>query len=113
MNDFKMREYSLRKKEADAVLKKYPKSIPIIIFPKYENAPKLKKHKYIVPNSLKCAHLFNIIRTQLDIQKETALFFFLDEKILLSAATPLIDIYKYKNDDGFLYIHYSLENVFG
>ena len=41
MNDFKNREFALREKESNAVLHKYPKSLPIIIYPKYNDTPKL------------------------------------------------------------------------
>lgn len=114
MNDFKNRDFDLRKNESNAVLKKYPKSVPIIIYPKYENTPDLKKHKYVVPNTLLCAHFFDIIRKQLNMSKEKALFFFDDNKRLLSATYVLGNIYsENKNLDGFLYIYYSFENVFG
>lgn len=114
MNDFKNRDFDLRKKESYIILKKYPKSIPIIIYPKYENTPDLKKHKYIVPNNLLCAHFFDIIRNQLNMSKEKALFFFDDKRRLLSANSILNDIYiDNKNLDGFVYIYYSFENVFG
>ena len=114
MNDFKNREFELRKKESNAVFHKYPKSLPIIIYAKYNDTPKLKKHKYIVPNNLACSHLFDIIRKQLDMSKDKALFFFTDDNKLLSATMLLNNLYlKEKNLDGFLYIYYSLENVFG
>ena len=84
MNDFKNREFELRKKESNAVFHKYPKSLPIIIYAKYNDTPKLKKHKYIVPNNLSCSHLFDIIRKQLDMSKDKALFFFTDDNKLIS-----------------------------
>jgi len=102
------------KEEADKVLKKYPKSIPILIDTKYDTTPKLKKNKYIIPNSFTFGHFFEIIRKQLDIKKETALFFFINKNILLSAGMLISDIYnKYKSENGFLQVYYSLENVFG
>lgn len=114
MNDFKNKNFELRKNESDIIFKKYPKSIPIIIYSKYDDISTLKKHKYIVPNTLLCAHFFDIIRKQLNMSKEKALFFFDDNNRLLSATFVLSDIYsKNKNLDGFLYVYYSFENVFG
>ena len=114
MNDFKNKDFHLREKEASLVLNKYPKSIPIIIYPKYDNIEKLKKNKYVIPNDLSGGHFFDIIRKQLNMPKETALFFFTDNNVLLSATIILNNLYiKEKNLDGYLYIYYSLENVFG
>ena len=48
------------------------------------------------------------------MSKDKALFFFTDDNKLLSATMLLNNLYlKEKNLDGFLYIYYSLENVFG
>ena len=114
MTDYKNIDHKDRKKESDLIFKKYPKSIPIIIKTNNNETPKLNKHKYIVPNNLLFAHFFNIIRNQLNLPKEKALFFFTNKNTLLSSAMQLSVIFeKYKSEDGFLYLFYSLENVFG
>jgi len=114
MNNFKNIDYNQRKKQSDTIFSKYPKSIPIIIDCKYDDSPKLKKHKYIIPNNLTFGHFFDIIKKKLDINKEQALFFFTEDNVVLSPGEQILNIYnKKKNSDNFLYVIYSLENVFG
>ena len=55
------------------------------------------------------------IRAQLEIDEERAIFFLAKGKYILSGNEILRDVYeKYKdNKDGFLYISYSEELVYG
>ena len=55
-----------------------------------------------------------IIRKKVQLQKDQALFLFVNGKDALKGDTPLLQVYESKKDaDGFLYVAYSTENVLG
>jgi GABA(A) receptor-associated protein len=56
-----------------------------------------------------------IIRKRIQLPASSALFLFVGEDaILLPVNSEMLDVYhRFKNKDGFLYILYSRENVFG
>ena len=55
-----------------------------------------------------------MIRNRLKMDKEAALFFLVNGKKVLTGEDTMQEIYnKYKSDDGFLYIAYASEIVWG
>ena len=74
--------------------------------------PLLKK-KYLVPNELTAGQFMYVIRRRIKLEPSKALFIFINGTIPCSS-TLMIELYeKYKDQDGFLYITYNGENVFG
>jgi len=104
--NFKNRSLIERKNESNILYTKYPNKIPIIV----DSTFKINKHKYLVPNDITIAQLIYIIRKNIKLQPEKALFIFIDNK--LPASTTILSSIK-KNEDGFLYITISEESVFG
>lgn len=110
------RQYSLyeRKTEATRMLGKYPDRIPIIC----ENArnsslPEIAKNKYLVPRDLALCSFMTVIRKQLSLRPEQAIFLFINNK-MYPASSYISAIYeKEVDEDGFLYIVFAAENVFG
>ena len=96
--------------------KEYPTKIPIIL-EKSNNCRlnQIVQSKYILSNDLTMAEFINIIKNKLEIEPDRALFFLAKGKFTISGDEILGDIYdRYKdNDDGFLYITYSEEVVYG
>jgi len=114
MNTFKKIDFNKRKNEAMRIKKKYPNSLPIIIY-KNSNSDiqDIKKHKYLVPSELTIAQLIYVIRKQIKLNPETALFIYVNNKIP-SSNLLISQLYNQnKDNDEFLYIEYSGENVFG
>ena len=106
--------FEKRKSECANVLLKYPDKIPVII-EKDMLSPvtSIDKYKYLIPNNLTVSHLLCIIRTRIKLQPTEAIFIFVNKTIPLSTLL-LSELYKsHKDSDGFLYITYSGENVFG
>ena len=105
-----------RLRQFDAIKKEYPNRIPIILERLYNSSLNSNiKSKYILSNDLTMAEFMNIIREKLKISPETALFFLAKGKYNLTGNEILGEIYdKYKdNEDGFLYIFYSEEEIYG
>ena len=110
-------QYSFEKRvlESKQILSKYPLRIPIIC-EKHKNQtylPSLNKVKYIVPSSLTIGQLMCVIRNQLKLRSDVAIFLTIDGYIprTTSLIGELYETSKYA--DGFLYIEYSGENTFG
>ena len=104
-----------RKAEYEKVQKLNPGKIGIIC----EKAPKSKiadieKTKFLIADNLNLAQFTPLIRKKLNMDEKEALFFLANGKTALSGNDQLIDIYnKYKDEDGFLYVAYASEIVWG
>jgi len=108
--------YEKRVEESYRVLTKFPDMLPIVCekssFTSKE-CPDIDKKKYLVPKDLTVGQFLYIVRKRLVLPPEKAIFLFVEKTIPPSAAF-IIDIYNiYKDKDGFLYIEYGFENVFG
>ena len=105
-----------RRNEASRVLEKYPDRVPIICEKSRtasKDCPDIDKKKYLVPRDLTMGQFLYVVRKRMNIPAEKAIFLFVGNTI--APSTSLIsDVYNYHVDkDGFLYITYSYENVFG
>ncbi len=104
-----------RKEECEKVKKDHPGKICLIC----EKAPKsqlpdIEKTKYLLKEDINLVQFTQIIRNKLKIEKESALFFLVNGKKSLSGNDTMINIYnKYKDVDGFLYVAYAAEEVWG
>ena len=103
-----------RVEESHKIKTKYPDRVPVIC----EKNPGsgldvLDKRKYLVPNDLTATQFLFIIRKRLKLASEKGIFLFVNNMIAPSTHT-MIELYnEYKDDDGFLYMNYTEENVFG
>jgi GABA(A) receptor-associated protein len=107
---------SKRRAESLKIKEKYPDRIPIIC----EKDPKSKlididKNKYLVPVDLTVSQFSFIIRKRLSLDKSSALFLLVNGKSSITGDSSLNEIYeKYKDkEDGFLYISYTGEIIWG
>lgn len=105
-----------RKEESTRVLNKYQDRVPIIC-EKNDRAkndcPDIDKKKYLVPRSLTMGQFLYVVRKRMNISPEKAIFLFVGNT-MISSTQVLNDVYDARCDkDGFLYVTYSFENVFG
>lgn len=73
----------------------------------------IDKKKYLVPSDLTCGQFVYVIRKRLKLPAEKAIFLFVNGSIPPTAAMLNTVYEQHKDKDGFLYISYSDENVFG
>jgi GABA(A) receptor-associated protein len=110
-----VKQYSLeqRKSEATRIRQKYPDRIPVICEPKdleeHKNFPK----KYLVPSDLTIGQFIYVLRKRVKITDENAIFLFINGRVPPSGNLVSFLYESDKNEDGFLYIKFSNENVFG
>ncbi len=111
----KAKDLKERKEESEKVRNEHPGKICIIC----EKAPKsqlpdIEKTKYLINEEFTLNQFTQIIRKKLKIEKEEALFFLVNGKKSLSGNDSMFNIYnQYKDEDGFLYIAYAAEEVWG
>jgi GABA(A) receptor-associated protein len=106
-----------RKAHSSDVIVKYPDRLPIVMQRSINDKilGDMDKIKYLVPTSLTITEFMIILRKRLNVTPHTAIYLYNpDNKIILSSSNTIEYLYnKYKNEDGFLYIEYCGENVFG
>ena len=111
----KDKTFEERRAEYERVTMEHPKKLPIIC----EKAPNSKinnidKTKYLVDASLSLPQFIALIKKKLNIDEKDALFLAANGKRTLPINETLGNIYqKYKDKDGFLYIAYAAEQVWG
>ena len=98
-------------------MKKYVDRIPIICEKNIRDnvTPNIDKHKYLVPLDITVGQFMYVIRKRLHLPAGDAIFLFVGDKhTIVPINTAMDHVYNlFKNPDGFLYIIYSKENVFG
>ena len=115
INRFKNTSFENRFKESQKMLKNYPDRIPVIVgkLDSDNFLPDIEKHKYLVPCDLAISQFMYVIRKQMKLPPEQALFIFINSTIYTSK-TLISKVYEErKSEDGFLYITYAGENTFG
>jgi GABA(A) receptor-associated protein len=98
----------------DGLKLKYPDRIPVYV-KKKENSDidDVPKPKYLVPKEMTMGNMTYIIRKNIKLTPDKAMFVFVDNK-LVPVSQSMGELYnQHKNDDGFLYIIYSAESTFG
>lgn len=111
---FKDKPFDDRLNEFNRIKLKYPYRFPVIVEKhKGSSINTIDKNKYLVTNDMKFCEFIAIIRKRLKLKPENAIFLTVNG-VLLSSTELMGKIYQdMKNDDGFLYIEYSMENTFG
>jgi len=109
-------EYSpeQRKSESDRIREKYPDRVPVIC-EKSERSDvmDIDKKKYLVPSDLTVGQFVYVIRKRLKLPPEQAIYLFVDGNIPATSELMSSVYQDHVAEDGFLYMNYSGENVFG
>ena len=115
ISDFE-KKYPLEKriKESQSMYKRYPSRIPIIVYPIDDKQPKIEKNKYLVPNDLTFCQFMYTIKKYLKTKENEAIFIFTHNNNLIPSNWLMSEVQdKYKKEDNYVYLFYSLENTFG
>jgi hypothetical protein len=106
-----------RKNKCNLLLLKYPDKIPVILekskVDKY--LPKIDKSKLLVSQDMTISNIIKLLKSNLKINENTSIYIVVSKKnVMVSGSQSIFSIYQdHKNDDGFLYLEYCTENVFG
>ncbi|KAF0986297.1 hypothetical protein HZS_2111 [Henneguya salminicola] len=109
-----MNSFEERSTESMKILAEYPDRIPIIVEPAPRSTiKKIDRSKFLVPREFTVSQFICLLRKRMSVSEFEALFLSVD-KILPPLNHTLDSIYsKFKNKDGFLYMSYSGEDVYG
>jgi GABA(A) receptor-associated protein len=89
--------------------------IPVIVGRKSITDPRIKKFKFLLPKVMTLGEFICQLRLKLlETDSQNALFFFVQNNTIPATTLTFGELYdKYALTDGFLYLVYSSENVFG
>ena len=101
--------------EIDKLKEKYPGKIPIFVTksPNARDIPDITKHRFLAPSDLRLSQFIWVIRKQIQLPPEKALFIFVNNTLPTSSSL-LSELYSlHKSPDGALRMSYTSENTFG
>jgi GABA(A) receptor-associated protein len=102
--------------EAERLHAKFPGRVPVLVL-RHRGAapdvPRLPKSKFLVPRDLSLGQFIYVVRNQMKLSSEKALFIFVGN-CLPTTGTLMSELYaQYKSPDGFLRVVYTSESTFG
>lgn len=117
--EFKMvYPFDKRKTDSTRLIKSSPGKIPIIIeradFSQLKILEDKKIQRLIIPRDFLLGQLLYFIRKNLKLDSSKTIFLIINNNIIPQTTATLGEIYdKYADPDGFLYITFSDEQIFG
>lgn len=98
----------------EEILKKYPNRVPVIVSKKQNSdIADIEKKKYLIPKDTTIGNFVYVIRKGIKLPPHKAMFLFINNKLQPNTKT-FGELYETEKDsDGFLYVIYSGESVFG
>ncbi|XP_074861369.1 microtubule-associated protein 1 light chain 3 gamma-like [Carettochelys insculpta] len=115
---FKQRKcFAVRKSEVAAVRSKFPNKLPVILerYPKEKMLPALDRTKFLVPQELTMGQFVTIIRNRMSLSSTQSFYLLVDgSRSLVSMSLTMAEVYTLNRDeDGFLYMTYASQEMFG
>ncbi|TNM85647.1 hypothetical protein fugu_007918 [Takifugu bimaculatus] len=138
---FKQRKnFATRKQEVAGIRSKFPNKVPVslwarrgagsgcsaaltrfcqrqVIIERYEGEkylPPLDKTKFLVPHELTMTQFVTIIRNRMALLPTQAFYLLVNNSGLASMALTMAQVYRdHQDDDGFLYMTYASQEMFG
>lgn len=111
---FKNIPFENRLEQFNKINYKYPDRVPIIVTKnKHCVYDDIDKDKFLVEKNMIFCQFINVIRKRLKMSSEKALYITINGNLAPSNDTIGSIYLRYKENDGFLYMEYSMENTFG
>ncbi|KAM3825090.1 uncharacterized protein M6D78_016445 isoform 1-T1 [Vipera latastei] len=106
-----------RKNEVAAIRIRFPYKLPVILerYAKEKILPALNKVKFLVPQDFTMGQFVAIIRNRMGLRSTQAFYFLVDgNHSLVNMSAAMTEVYTaYKDEDGFLYMTYASQEMFG
>ncbi|XP_055332248.1 microtubule-associated proteins 1A/1B light chain 3A-like [Paramacrobiotus metropolitanus] len=114
---FKQRKsLEMRKEEMKNIRTSHPLKIPVIVEKYYKEVqlPPLEKEKYLVPPEISMSQFVAVIRNRMNLSPTQTLYLIVNNKSLANMSKTMAEIYREERDeDGFLYMVYASQEMFG
>ena len=110
------RSITARKAEVYNIKNKFPDKVPVIVerYSKEKTLPRLSKSKFLVPSELALRQFQLILRARMCLGKSSTMYLLVDGKSILANSMTMMEVYvDHNDDDGFLYLTYASQEVFG
>lgn len=111
-----------RRADCNKIMERYPERVPVVCerAPRGGDVPQINSKKFLVPKQMSVSQLIVVVKNQLGAEghpsfnENAALYFTLRNRTTLQPNTKLeVAHNEHRSPDGFLYMHYSVETVFG
>ena len=106
----------VRLAESEELRRKFPTKLPIVVerYDREATLPMLAKTKFLLPREFSMRQFAMFVRDRAALNSSQSLFLFINRKVLVSMTSSLQEVYDmHKDDDGFLYVTYASQEVFG
>jgi GABA(A) receptor-associated protein len=116
LNSFKKKHtLEARQTESAKIIKKYEGRIPVIVTKDYKcKLDDMTRNKFLAPGDLTLGQFMYVIRKRIKLKETESIFMFVNDTVLAPTSHTMNTLYEhYKDEDGFLYLVYCNENVFG
>lgn len=110
------RSFETRKLESENIRKKFPTKIPVVVerYQREASLPEMDKSKFLVPQELTMMNFAIIIKQRLGVPSSRAFYFVIDNQSMVSTSKTVAEVYReHKDADGFLYMTYASQEMFG
>jgi GABA(A) receptor-associated protein len=110
------KNFAQRQALSSVLLEQYPHCVPIIVerSPSEKNLKNIDKRKYLAPNTMTVGNFCFTIHRQLKLASHESLWIYAGNFSLTATSTLMRNIYdKYQDPDGFLYLKYKGEDIYG
>ncbi|XP_032955640.1 microtubule-associated proteins 1A/1B light chain 3C [Rhinolophus ferrumequinum] len=117
LRPFKQRKsLATRQEEVAGIRAKFPNKIPVVVerYSREKFLPPLDKTKFLVPQELTVAQFLSIIRSHMVLGATEAFYLLVNSKSTVSMSMTMAEIYRdYRDEDGFVYMTYASQEMFG
>ncbi|XP_010159168.1 PREDICTED: microtubule-associated proteins 1A/1B light chain 3C-like [Eurypyga helias] len=114
---FKQRKsLATRMHEVTEIRIKYPNKIPVVVerYQKEKTLPPLSRTKFLVSHDLPLSQFVVTLRTRLCLASSQTFYLLVNNKGLPNMAITMQELYRdNKDEDGFLYLTYASQEMFG
>ncbi|KAF2349680.1 Autophagy protein Atg8 ubiquitin-like [Trinorchestia longiramus] len=105
-----------RSRESSELLKHDPDLLPLILekAPTEKFLPPLDRKKFLLARSSTLGQLHSTIRYRLQLHQDQSFFLLVDGQHMPNLSSTIEQLYQeFKDEDGFLYLEYASQEVFG
>uniref|UniRef100_A0A8C3VI32 Microtubule associated protein 1 light chain 3 gamma n=1 Tax=Catagonus wagneri TaxID=51154 RepID=A0A8C3VI32_9CETA len=117
LRPFKQRKsLAARREEVAGIRAKFPGKVPVVVehYPREKFLPLLDKTKFLVPQELTMTQFLGIIRSRMVLGATEAFYLLVNNRSLGSMNVTMAEICRdYRDEDGFVYMTYASQEMFG